>query len=124
MGIEAQMERLASALEENNQLLRALVTNHDGLQSGLDTAPAEPSEASGEATAEPAQGDTPAAEAEAAAGEEPTLDDLKQAVKEAAKTDRDATVAVLQQYGASKATEVPEEQYGEAVRQLKGVTDG
>lgn len=52
-------------------------------------------------------------------------DDVKPAVLGAAKENRDVVVAALSRFGAKKATELPEEKYGEFLAMLeKGIADG
>ena len=53
-----------------------------------------------------------------------SYDDVKAAVIEAAKVDRNKAVEVLQQFGASKAPELKEEDYTAVVQKLKELSDG
>ena len=66
----------------------------------------------------------PAIEEPAAPAAEVSYDDVKAAVIEAAKVDRNKAVEVLQQFGASKAPELKEEDYTAVVQKLKELSDG
>ncbi len=53
----------------------------------------------------------------------PTFDEVKQAVMQAAKIDRDATVAALSDFGVGKATELAEGQYDDAVKRMTEIAN-
>ena len=81
-------------------------------------APSEPDEQTSTEPPEPAKSEqTPAAA-------EVSYDDVKNAVIEAAKVDRNKAVEVLQQFGASKAPELKEADYAAVVEKLKELSDG
>lgn len=66
----------------------------------------------------------PAKSEQAPAAAEVSYDDVKNAVIEAAKVDRNKAVEVLQQFGASKAPELKEADYAAVVEKLKELSDG
>jgi len=66
--------------------------------------------------------DEPQSEAPAEQQQPATFDDFKAAVMQAAKADRNAVVAVLQEHGANRATEVAEQEYVTVISKLQEIT--
>ena len=99
--------------------LRAISVRLEELAGSLDAGElSEPDEQT--STEQPA----PAKSEQTPAAAEVSYDDVKAAVIEAAKVDRNKAVEVLQQFGASKAPELKETDYAAVVQELKELSDG
>lgn len=99
--------------------LRAVSARLDSLATSLSEAESETPDSKSTTEDEGA-----AKEASQESGGSVSYDDVKAAVIEAAKVDRNKAVEILQQFGASKAPELAESDYAAAVRKLKELSDG
>ena len=104
---------LEAAIAENTAALRevvALITRL-GAMPGPDVVTPAAVPANAKPAAKP-PAPTPAAEAEIASAPEATYDDVKRAIIEVSKAKgRDAAVALLAEFGATKAPDLKPEQY-------------
>ena len=110
---------MANSNQELVKELLAMSGRLEQLANALDTGEvSQPDDQTSTEQPEPAKSEqTPAAA-------EVSYDDVKNAVIEAAKVDRNKAVEVLQQFGASKAPELKEADYAAVVEKLKELSDG